>query len=45
MIVFGLQVLGQVTMILAMMGSFSSEIDYFNIGGFSVNKAKYLADE
>jgi len=45
MIVFGIQILGQVSMILAMMGSFSEEIDYFNIGGFTINKEKYLENE
>jgi magnesium-transporting ATPase (P-type) len=41
MIVFALQVLGQISMILSLSGEFNSTIGYSFNGGFDVNKQKY----
>jgi hypothetical protein len=38
LLIFVIQILGQVSMILAMMGSFNGVINYDNIGGIKVNK-------
>lgn len=45
MIIFCIQLLGQVSMILAIMGPFNKEIDYENNGGFSINKDKLFDTE
>ena len=45
MIIFGIQLLGQVSMILAIMGPFNAEIDYDNNGGFAINKDKLFNTE
>jgi hypothetical protein len=42
MIVFGLQVLGQISMILSLNGKFNDTINYSITGGFEVNKQRYL---
>lgn len=41
MIVFGLQVLGQISMILALGGMFNEDLNYKDTGGFNVNKVRY----
>jgi hypothetical protein len=42
MIVFGIQVLGQISMILTMSGLFSDTLNYNSIGGKGVNKQRYI---
>jgi hypothetical protein len=42
LITFGIQVLGQISMIIAMHGRFNDNIGYSLNGGFDVNKEKYL---
>lgn len=42
---FGIQLIGQISMILAMNGAFNENIDYQNNGGQIVNEAKYLIME
>lgn len=42
LITFGIQVLGQISMILAMSGRFNDNIDYDATGGFSINKLRYI---
>lgn len=44
MIVFGIQVLGQIMMIVALSGPFNDDIGYSVNGGFEVNKNGYIAD-
>ena len=40
-IMFGFQLTGQILMLVGMSQIFSQEIDYFNIGSESTNRAKY----
>jgi hypothetical protein len=42
MVVFGLQVLGQIMMIVALSGAFNDESQYSVNGGFDINREKYL---
>lgn len=42
MIVFGIQVLGQISMILTLSGAFNETLNYANIGGMEFNKQKYI---
>lgn len=42
---FGLNVLGQICMILALSGSYSTTVDYPNTGGFEVNKSLYIQND
>lgn len=44
LIAFGLQVLGQIMMIVAISGTFSEQMNYFSIGGTEVNTVKYLSE-
>ena len=42
---FGVNVLGQIMMIVAISGEYSTNVDYATNGGFDNNKALYLANE
>jgi hypothetical protein len=42
MIVFAIQVLGQISMILTLSGMFSDTLGYLSIGGMAINKQKYI---
>ena len=42
---FGIQLIGQICMVLAIAGAFNDDIDYSRNGGSSVNEAKYLIEE
>ena len=42
---FGIQLIGQICMILALGGAFNEDIDYNSNGGSSVNEAKYHIEE
>ncbi len=42
-IVFGIQALGQISMILALSEGFNETLDYYNIGGREINKQRYIA--
>jgi hypothetical protein len=44
MIVFAIQVLGQISMILALSGAFSETLDYRSIGGMDFNKQRYILE-
>ena len=39
---FALNAFGQIIMIVAISQRFAPNIDYYNVGGFSVNKIKYV---
>lgn len=42
---FALQVIGQISMILALHGNLGTEINYFSIGGETINKEKYVQQQ
>lgn len=42
---FGVNVIGQVSMVLALAGKFNSTINYDTVGGMTVNSERYTAEE
>ena len=42
---FGIQLIGQICMVLAISGAFNDDIDFSRNGGSSVNEAKYHIEE